>query len=220
MKFNAGLKKAISKLDFSGLNLPRSASNLYHFEVFFNPNEGTPPDEAIVILMFEGPFPQSYTPPEWDHTKAGMGASGLEIMGELVGAIPSPLHNVGKPFLNQQVKDKFARYEKTGTIRDIFRGEKTKGKNLACGTAVPLDQAQNVPNIAFDTYEQINAILPLLISVRYVKGTNALLGFTRFPDTCVLELDAVNTSKTRGYVKKVWANLEQAGIPFTLHWGK
>ena len=56
--------------------------------------------------------------------------------------------------------------------------------------------------------------------MRYVKGTQALLGFTKFPLTCVLELDAVNVPETRRYIKSVWKNLSDANINFTLHWGK
>ncbi len=53
-----------------------------------------------------------------------------------------------------------------------------------------------------------------------MKGTQAVLGFTKFATTCVLELDAVNVPETRNYVKAVWTALENAGINFTLHWGK
>jgi hypothetical protein len=56
--------------------------------------------------------------------------------------------------------------------------------------------------------------------VRFVKGTQALLGFTKFDPTCVLEIDGINTEKTQEFANAVWTNLEQAGIPFTMHWGK
>ncbi len=220
MRWNAGLKKAVGSLDLSGLSLPRAASNLYHFEVFWNPNEGTPPDEAFVLQMYEGAFPARYSPPVWDPSQAGMGATGLEVMSHLLGAIPSPLNDAVRPLLNSQVRDEFAEYEKTGTIRDIFRGETIKGKNLACGIAIPLDRTLEALDIAFDTYADEPSVLPLLISTRYVKGTRATLGFTRFPTTCVLELDGVNTKKVRDYVNRVLAALEGQGIPFTLHWGK
>jgi len=118
------------------------------------------------------------------------------------------------------VKKKFADYEKVGTIRDLFRGEVTRGKTLACGVGVPLDKAVQALSIAFDIYKNFGAVLPLLLSVRYVKGTQATLGFTKFATTCVLELDAVNVPETQKYVKAVWKALETAGINFTLHWGK
>jgi hypothetical protein len=33
-------------------------------------------------------------------------------------------------------------------------------------------------------------------------------------------MDSVNMPKTRRYFERVWADLDAAGIPFTLHWGK
>ena len=216
---DAGLWKAIGNLDFSGIHLPKPESDLYHFEVFFNPNAGTPPNEAIVMLMFEDGW-HDYTPPVWNAGTGGLSASGLDVMGQLVTALPASVAGIIKSSLNEEVRSKFAPYEKVGAIRDLFRGEVTRGKTLASGVAVPLDKAAEALNIAFDTYKNFGAVLPLLLSVRYVKGTRATLGFTKFPTTCILELDAVNVPETRRYVREVWANLASNNIGFTLHWGK
>ena len=216
---NAGLWNAIGSLDFSGINLPKPESDLYHFEVFFNPNAGTPPSEAIVMLMFDDGW-HDYTPPVWNAGTGGLSASGLDVMGQLVSSLPTSIAGIIKGPLNDEVRRKFAPYEKVGAIRDLFRGEVTRGKTLACGVGLPLDKAAQALTIAFDTYKNFGAVLPLLLSVRFVKGTKATLGFTKFATTCVLELDAVNVPETRNYVKAVWAALEAAGINFTLHWGK
>lgn len=218
--FDPALRTAISTLNFSGLPLPRPASTLHHFEVIFNPNEGTPPDEAAVVMMFEGDWTEAYEPPVWDDGAGGPGVGALEIMGELVGAIPSPLNELVKPALNAQVRDRLAPYEKTGIIRDLFRGEKVRGKTLAAGIGLSLPNALDALSVAFNTYANFGSVLPLLISVRFVKGTQALLGHTGYEPTCVLEIDAVNTAKTRQFLTVLWNNLEQDGIPFTLHWGK
>ncbi|WP_211237816.1 hypothetical protein [Aquimarina latercula] len=58
------------------------------------------------------------------------------------------------------------------------------------------------------------------ISLRYVKGTKALLGFTKFAKTCVLELDGVDSKVTREFYDKIWNRLEAKNIAYTLHWGK
>lgn len=216
---DAGLWNAIGSHDFSGINLPNPESDLYHFEVFFNPNAGTPPNEAIVLLMFEEGW-HDYTPPVWNAGTGGLSASGLDVMGQIVSVLPASIAGIIKPSLNDEVRSKFAPYEKVGAIRDLFRGEVTRGKTLACGVGMPLDRAAEAIGIAFDTYKNFGAVLPLLISTRYVKGTRATLGFTRFPATCILELDSVNVPETRRYVREVWANLAAAGINFTLHWGK
>lgn len=53
--------------------------------------------------------------------------------------------------------------------------------------------------IAFGAYRDANIVLPLILSYRFVKGTQALRGFTRFPVAAVMEMDAVNTPETRAY---------------------
>jgi hypothetical protein len=224
--YDATLKAAIAACDPTLVPLPAEANAVprdkpYHFEIFFNPNEGTPPAEAIVLIMYEGPYdPDNYTPPEWNAGEPGLGASGLDVMGTLVGRIPSPLNKLAVPFLNSQVNQEFAPYFKQALIRDLFRGEKTLGKTLACGVGMPVARAVEAMEIAFKAYEDSNVVLPVILSHRFVKGTKASLGFTRFDTTAIMELDAVNTPETRAFYNRVWHDLDAAGIPFTLHWGK
>lgn len=224
--YNAVLRSAISACDPTLIPLPAEADTIpkdkpYHFEIFFNPNEGTPPDDAIVLLMYETPYdPNNYMPPEWNGGESGLGASGLNIMGALVGKIPSPLNQLAVPFLNSQVDNEFAPYFKQAIIRDLFRGEKTLGKTLACGIGIPITHAVEAMEIVFKVYKDAGIVLPLILSFRFVKGTQALLGFTRFDQTAVLEIDAINTAVTREFLNQVWHALDIKGIPFTLHWGK
>ena len=223
--FNQSLRSAISSLDLTGLSLPSSAASIpkgspYHFEAIFNPNGGTPPDEATVIVMFEDAWSQGYEPPEWDDGAAGPGAGALDIMGNLIDIIPNPLDRLLVPILNDQVSDQFKPYHKKGIFRDLFRGEKIIGKTLSAGMGVPLSHALDALNVAFDTYRRYDAVLPMLFDVRFVKGTQALLGFTKFETTCVFEIDSLNTAKTRGFLTALWRAMDEAGIPFTLHWGK
>ena len=78
--YDATLKAAIAACDPTRVALPAEANAVprdkpYHFEIFFNPNEGTPPDEAIVLIMYEDPttrhntFRRHGTPasPAWAH---------------------------------------------------------------------------------------------------------------------------------------------------------
>jgi len=219
------LKAALGNADPTLLPLPPEAAGVptdtpYHLEVFYNPNEGTPPDEAIALVMYEEPWTEAYDPPVWDGGESGMGASGLDVMGALIDMIPSPLDQLVVPILNDQVRDEFAPYVKKGIIRDLFRGEKVLGKTLACAMGMPADRAVEAQEIAFQVYQDGNDVLPVIISHRFVKGTKALLGFTRFDPTAVFEIDGLNLPSVQDYLKKVWEKLDAAGIPFTLHWGK
>jgi hypothetical protein len=53
-----------------------------------------------------------------------------------------------------------------------------------------------------------------------VKKSKALLAFTKFDTTCAIELPAAYADGTTSYYQSVWEGLENAGIPFTLHWGQ
>jgi hypothetical protein len=57
-------------------------------------------------------------------------------------------------------------------------------------------------------------------AVRFVKGTKATLGFTRFENTCVVEMDGLDSKENHAVFKNVIKRLETAGIPYTIHWGK
>ncbi len=220
------LKTAIRTSDPTLISLPPEAHSVnvdqpYHFEIFLNPNEGTPPNEAIVLVMYETPYDAAtYVPPQWNGGESGLGASGLNIMGAIVGKIPSPLNQLAVPFLNSQVKDEFSPYHKQAIIRDLFRGEKTQGKTLACGIGMSITNAIEAMDIVLNTYKNNDIVLPLILSFRLVKGTQALLGFTHFDQTAVLEIDALNTTETREFLDQIWNALDSANIPFTLHWGK
>ena len=219
-KFDAGLKQAISTLNFSGLNLPKPAADLYHFQVYFNPNEGTPPDDAAVLLMFEAPWTAGYQPPAWDDAEPGPGASGLEIIAALIASIPGPLTGLARPALSAQIRAHLRPFEVIGTFKDLFRNEKAEGKLFVSDIGIPLSRSLEALSIAFKTYKDFGTLLPMDCMMRFVKGTKALLGYTKFDPTCTLEIDAPNTKVMREYADAVWTGLEQAGIPFTMHWGK
>ena len=102
----------------------------------------------------------------------------------------------------------------------MFRGQVPEPRAFASGIGLPADRSADAFDIALRVYRQLNTVLPRLISARFVKGTTATLGYTRFADTCVLELDGIRGVGVEGYFDKVLAELETAGIPFALHWGK
>jgi hypothetical protein len=59
------------------------------------------------------------------------------------------------------------------------------------------------------------------VALRYVKASPALLALTRFaPITCTLELPSVASARTQQAFERIWTELDQRGIPYTLHWGQ
>jgi hypothetical protein len=53
-----------------------------------------------------------------------------------------------------------------------------------------------------------------------VKQSQGMLAFTKFPQTCIVELDGVESPITRNFYDEVWNELIERNIPHTFHWGK
>ena len=68
--------------------------------------------------------------------------------------------------------------------------------------------------------------VPGAMALRFVKASRATLAFTRFPLTCVLEMDGIlwqgnqNMISMEEIEKKIIETFMGAGIKFTIHWGK
>jgi hypothetical protein len=105
-----------------------------------------------------------------------------------------------------------------GTLGETFSNTKFRGKAASGAIAVDRADASKVIDVIIAVNK--DTPFPGALALRFVKGTNALLGFTRFPSTCVLELDGVEAKLTRDFFQKVWDKLEELSIPYTLHWGK
>ena len=56
--------------------------------------------------------------------------------------------------------------------------------------------------------------------MRFVKGSNAFLAFTKFKQTCVMELDSLSSVLARSFFKHMCIAFDDSDIPYTLHWGK
>ena len=105
-----------------------------------------------------------------------------------------------------------------GTIGETFTNPKFRGNAISCAIGIDTSDISKVVDIIMDINQQMP--FPGGMALRFVKGTKALLGFTRFEKTCILELDGVDAKLSREFFEKVWETMEQENIPYTLHWGK
>ena len=214
MPFDAALRHAVTTLDFSGLTLPR-LERPYHFEVVINPYDLD--GGAYVTTMYQDPFHAGYPPPKPKGAMAP-GDNALALIGALTDAIPAVIPKLVKAL----TKSTYALYPKgiTGTIGEIFSATTTTGKAAGCAIGLPLEHAAAAVDIALRIIRD-QGPFAAIVALRFVKGTDATLGFTRFkPHTCILDLDGALSSRTMQFYSLMWSALVAAGIPFTLHWGK
>ncbi|MDQ3846093.1 MAG: FAD-binding protein, partial [Bacteroidota bacterium] len=229
LAFNVPLTHAINNLDFNAIadKLPYPAGTpgkeAYHFEIMVNPHqfEKDNPQKGVYARFFYK------TPYRTDYPKRRRDDTGYQYGDDVLGLVQTILDSIG-PTLSAALipamvnkllplvyKPQPVAY---GTIGETFVNTRFRGK--AASMAIGFHTA-----FASRVVEEITAInkqtpFPGAVSLRYVKGTVALLGFTKFPVTCVLELDGVDAKVTREFYQKLWNRLEVLQIPFTVHWGK
>ncbi|WP_187261615.1 FAD-binding protein [Pontibacter beigongshangensis] len=239
------LKHAIAQLDMEALRtilnqladaggepgqqrvrMPAQSENnkLYHLEIALNQHNFEPDskEKGIYIRTFyKIPCPPAYKPV---HNRID---SGRTFSPDLNGIISQLLDALGptlnmltiKPLVNALFQSTLRSAQpQPMTIGETFRHTRFKGQIASAAMAVATTDVFKVMEVILE----LNKRQPFAggIALRFVKGTPALLGFTRFPNSCVLEMDGVDATITRKFFSDVWHRLEALQIPYTLHWGK
>ena len=75
-------------------------------------------------------------------------------------------------------------------------------------------------DIALRTYEDFDTIMPVLITMRFVKGTKATLGFTKFKPTRVIELEGHTIGITHDLLVPGMAQEVTGFSPLSKHFPK
>ena len=216
------LRCALASLDFSQLGMPdgHGRDALHHFGAMFSPGSVASPESAWLDLMFEAAVPSDYEPPTSEELAVGPGVGTFEIMADVFRSVPAPLATASRAKANHLVDQHLRDCYEVSLPRDLFRGRGDAQGVLAVDMGMPLDRALDALGVAFRAHRRVGSVMPLLFACRYVRGTQALLGFTQFDPTCVLEVYTGDTAAARRFIRALWADLNIAGIPFTLHWGK
>jgi hypothetical protein len=215
-------------LDLSGILTPYPAEEPFHFEVVINPHDLG--NGAYVTTMYQRPYRTDYTPPDITAEGRGPGDDVLGVMGKIgdvVGAIVGPAVNLVVTgeyplYYNdpsetpaQQASHKPVQW---GTPGQIFDTNQTFQKEMSAEIGVAMEDAVRAYQI-LTTAPEVQSY-PGLLAFRWVKASQALLAFTKFPTTCTIELPAAYADGTTNYYEAVWNALDAAGIPYTLHWGQ
>ena len=227
--YNDALKKAINHLDFSAIldELPAPpiapGKELYHFEILVNLQmfePGNPQKGVYFKTMYKVPYRDDYVRIIEDDKGFTYGDDLLGVMGTVLDGLGPGLSSLLVPGLvNKLFPLAFtANQSMTGTIGETFSNTKFRGKAASAAIGVHTDNASTV----LEEIVALNKNFPFAgaLALRFVKGTDALLGFTRFDKTCIMELDGVDSQLSRKFIQKIWDRLDELSIPFTMHWGK
>jgi FAD/FMN-containing dehydrogenase len=214
MPLDGALRKTLDTLDFSGIALPGGAERPYHFQVVVNPF--APRAEAHVVTIYRRPFRPNYHRPRSDPEGLGPGDDAAAFIGLVTDVAPPAI-----PFAVNQVLARAYRDINgvEGTLGEIFTNTSLRGRSASTAMGLPVSRATEALDLVLSINREAGPF-PVLTAFRYVKGTRATLGWTRFEPTCVFELDGPLSERTLSLYRRVWAGFRARGIPHTFHWGK
>jgi FAD binding domain len=207
------LRRAMRTLDFTGLDLPDKSKAPFHFEVVVNPHDVK--GGAYVTVMYDRPYRSDYTPPVVSSNGLGPGDDVLALLGNF----GDMLHGVAGPAVNLVIPAQYPLIKKVlGTPGEVFDSNTNFQKVMSAEIGVAMEDAARALDVLLATPEVKD--YAGVLAFRWVKGSKALLAFTKFATTCTIELPGSYANRTMTYYNAVWKALEDAGIPYTLHWGQ
>ena len=224
--YTAAVKKGFDTLDFSKFPLVPSKhakGKLYHFQAIINPYKASSSDGGVFLTyMYKRPYGK-YKPRTLADRGLTYGDDTLGVLASILKAIPPALNRLAiKTAVNLALKTQFKSNEKypwIGTMGETFTYTSLKGKTASCAIGVDMTNTIKVVDLVIDHIKNKDPFFGV-IALRYVKGTKATIGFTKFPTTCVIELDGADNKSTRDFYIDICKILRKAKIEFTLHWGK
>lgn len=209
------LTNLMQTLDFSNCHINANGTERpFHFQSVVNPYDLA--KGAYVTVMYKRPYRSDYSPYIPDTDTAGPGDDAASFIGKLTNVLPA----ITPLLVNKLTQTTYKLYDNIlGTSGEIFYNTSLRGKVLSTAMGIAIADAARVNDMLIQLNKN-RGPFPGVFSYRYVKKTNALLGFTRFDHTCIIELDGVESKATRDFYEAVWNELEVRHIPYTFHWGK
>ena len=210
------LLNLMTSLDFSKPNkLPLGSKRPYHFQIVLNPYDIA--SGVFCTVMYKKKYTSNHKP--LNNFPDGM-VPGDEV-GRLLSFITSTIPSSIPTLLKTVIKTQYKVIDKptVGTHDEIFSNTDLQGKLLSCAISVDIKDAKDFLNLYLQ-FNNSKGPFPGLLACRFVKGTEATLGFTRFANSCVFELDGLFNDNTRKFCKDFSDLLMSKNIAFTFHWGK
>ncbi len=214
MPYDDALKRLMTTLDFTNSNLPFGKERPYHFAVSLNPYDMK--NGAYVYSFYKRPYRDDYPRPKPNAQGLGPGDDAPTFIGKLTQTVPALVPKLVTALLGGNLKP----YEKVmGTVGEIFNNTTLRGKLLSAAIGISIKDVTRVIDLLFEVNKDKGPFTGLF-AFRFVKKTQATLGFTRFDPTCVFELDGALSNETYKFFQAVWKKLDEENIAYTMHWGK
>ncbi len=192
----------------------------YHYKVFINPY--TDEKEYVIEAMYKKPYTNDYPDP-FTTIEKSVYKDLIHLLIKISEKFPKKIPFFIKRLEKQILPD--VNEETIGTLYETFWDAPYQGPAFACSFGVDVKDSEKALKILVDLTKNEGPI-PGIYAMRFVKKSEATLAFTKFPVTCMIEIDGVLWNKSRKLIglkefsRRMIQVLQQNNISFTIHWGK
>jgi len=192
----------------------------YHYKVFINPY--TDESEYVIEAMYKKPYALPYEDP-FPTIKTSIYKDLIYLLIKISEKFPKSI-----PWFIKKLRKTIlpaVNEELTGTLAEIFWDAPYQGPAFACSFGVDHKDSSKALDV-LTKLARDEGPFPGIYAMRFVKQSEATMAFTKFPITCMIEIDGVLWKKSRKLIsltefsRRMIEVLQEAKIPFTIHWGK
>lgn len=192
----------------------------FHYKIFLNPYSDE--EEYVVEAMYKKPYQPDYTNPI-PFIRTAVYRDLIVLFAKVIERFPKTIPKLVKLLQGQVLPEVDAELE--GPLKDIFWDAPNLGAVFAVSVGISHKDAARASELLVQLARDEGPV-PGIYAMRFVKASGATLACTRFPFTCMLEMDGVQWKKSRKimgpekFYRRILEVLKANDIPFTLHWGK
>jgi hypothetical protein len=196
----------------------------YHYKVFINPYNDQ--DEYAVEAIYKKPYDPDYktkfgdpVPFMKEFVYRDLIYLLIKISESFPKAIPKFIQALNAAILPKE--DKVV----VGKLSEIFWDAGYQGRAFALSFGVDHKDSEKALKVLTDLARDEGPI-PGIYAMRFIKQSDATLAFSKFPFTCMIEIDGIQWEGTNKiislekFAQRMIEVLKAAQIPFTIHWGK
>lgn len=196
----------------------------YHYKIYINQysNEAEYPIEVIYKKPFDPQYKQKHGDPV-PFMKEFIYRDLIYFFIKISETFPKVIPKFIKALSNSILP----KGEKTivGQLWEIFWDAGYSGRAFACSFGVDHKDSPKALQVLTDLTKDEGPV-PGIFAMRFIKKSDALLAFSQFPVTCMIEIDGIQWEGNKKlislekYATRMIEVLQANNIPFTIHWGK
>lgn len=207
---------AMNTLNFAGSGIPDTTRRPYFFQTIMDPRRT---DIAFVTVRYKETCPPGYVPDYNQVTGSEPGTNVPRMIATAIDTMPGIRDLVVSKLMAIELRVRADVPAEWSTPGEAYTFTSAREGVASCGFAIPIAQVTRALDIARAAF-LVHKSAPVVFTCRYAQKSPGILSFIRFDPTCIMDIDGVDTDATQKLIKLVAQRFDEAGMPYTMHWGK